>query len=111
MFAVIEKKQNNKAIIGLIENQNKFLEFVKKEINDDNFIYLTNVSLDEIENNKIFKNNKYLINYDDTKLVYAEKIINFDRGFIYNSKKIELNIISSWKLVANKINLQREYYG
>jgi len=111
MYAVIENIQNNKSIIGFIERSQDFLEFVKKEINDDNYIYLTNVPLDEIENEKIFKNNKYLINYNDTKLVYVEKIINIDRGYIYNSKKIDINVLCQWKIIDNRVGLQRDYYN
>lgn len=111
MFAVVENRQNKKSIIGFIERSQDFLEFVKKVINDDNYIYLTNVSLDEIENEKIFKNNKYLINYDDIKLVYVEKIISIDRGYLYNSHKIDINVICQWKIIENKISLQKDYYG
>lgn len=105
MLAVIENKQNNKAIIGVIESSQEFLNFVKKEINVDNYIYLTNIALEEIELNKLFKNNKYLINYNDKKIVYAEKIITIERGILYNTHKIDLNVISEWKIVSNKLNL------
>ena len=117
MFAVIQKslnssddKQNNKSIIGFINQQQDLLEFVKKAIKDDNYIYLTNVPLNEIENKKIFKNNKYLINYNDTKILYVEKIINIDHGYIYDSRRIELNVLCQWKLVENKVTMHSDYY-
>jgi len=111
MFAVIENKQNKKLIIGFINRPQEFLEFVKKEINDDNYIYLTNVLLDEISNEKIFKNNKYLIHYiDDNKLIYVEKTINIEHGFFYNSHKVDLNILCKWKLIQNKVDMDRDYY-
>lgn len=111
MFAVIENKQNNKSIIGFINRQQDFLEFVKKEINDDNYIYLTNVQLDEIEDERIYKNNKYLINYNENKLVYIEKIISIDRGYIYNSKIIDINVLCQWKIITNRVDIQKDCYN
>lgn len=117
MFAVIQKSpnssnddQNNKSIIGFIEQPQDLLEFVKKEINDDNYIYLTNVPLNEILNEKIFKNNKYLISYNDTKIIYVDKIITIERGYIYNSRKIDINVLNQWKTVENKVTMHRDYY-
>ena len=109
MFAIIENKEKNKSIVNFVNTVQDFLDYVKKEIKNDNFIYLTNISLNEIEDEKIFKNNKYLINYNDNKIIYVEKIINIDRGYIYNSKRIEVNILGQWKLISNKIRADKIY--
>lgn len=109
MFAIIENKDKNKSIVNFVNTSQDFLDYVKKEIKNDNFIYLTNISLSEIEDEKIFKNNKYLINYNDNKIIYVEKIINIDRGYIYNSRRIEVNILGEWKLIDNKVKADKIY--
>lgn len=100
-FAIVEKKNGVKNIVFYISKTEKFLKFVKKSIETNDYIQIGNVMETDILENNFFKPFKYLVD-NTNKIIYLEKKEIIIPGYVYNTKKLEINVLCSWELIAQK---------
>lgn len=102
MFAITETKDNQTSLVKFVDNKDEFLEFVKKTVDGD-YTLISNMTYEEFRKTKSLKPGKYLLQYDN-KIMYLEKLVRVNSGYVYSSKHVNLDMLCQWELIPNKCN-------
>lgn len=103
-FYVYKKCDNNRSIVGSINNRNKYLKFVELDIkkmdNIKNYQYVDENNINNIKNQIgifLFDDHKY-----KTKLV--RQYATIEKGLCFDNIIINKQLIASWTLLEDKYN-------
>ncbi|QKF93472.1 VV A32-like packaging ATPase [Fadolivirus algeromassiliense] len=100
MFCIyqLDDKRNEK-IIKVLKNESDFLNTIKENINKQfNVKLLETLNENDVKINDCFKDDYYLlVNEKQIKLIQKYKKI--DKGYIYNSNSVDVNVLFTWKLL------------
>jgi len=108
-YAVIYSNGNKEMLIDLISSIDDYVNKIKDKHTDANFI--NNCTIDDIRD-KDYNEGIYLVLDEDTvenvKLTLIKKVKRLQIGIFYNSEIWDINILKSWKIIENYMNISVE---
>jgi hypothetical protein len=93
----------NGILINLVEGKENCRDYIE----DQELLSYKDIDIKELLEEE-YEDGKYLINNsknDDNNYIICEKIIKDVKGYVYNTSKVELKVLSEYKIIKTELSL------
>lgn len=101
MFVVIQKSDDVEQCIGIIQQEDEFLNYIKNYTSKYGPKYIENIEVIELKKDQ-YEDLHYLVSLasNDNELVLVNKYRTVSRGYFYNSMILHMDIIASYRYIV-----------